>query len=139
MSNGKPEISEWEAATVKNTVRLGIWTGAWLLTLAIATFGPLLLWESRPLSIVAIAINLGFGVGMIVANKHHLQGLDELHRKVQLEAMALALGVALIVGLSYSTLDVTNVIAFDAEISHLVFLIGITYTVALALGLRKYR
>ena len=29
---------------------------------------------------------------MIVANKHHLQGLDELHRKVQLEAMALALG-----------------------------------------------
>lgn len=139
MNTSNTEHSKWEAEAVRNTVRLGIWTGAWVLTMAVATFGPQLVWESRSISILAIAANFTIGIGMILANKRHLQGLDEMQRKVQLEAMALALGVALIAGLSYSTLDATNVIAFDAEISHLVILIGITYGTGLALGLRKYR
>ena len=139
MDNSKPQMSEWEAQTARNTKRLCYWTVAWLLTLAIATFGPLLAWESRTISIFAVALNLAVGIGMIIANKRHLEGMDELHRKVQLEAMAMALGVALIAGLSYSTLDITNVIPFDAEISHLVFLIGITYGITLTRGLRKYQ
>lgn len=114
MSNESPEISEWEAATVKNTVRLGIWTAAWVISLAI-------------------------GVGMILANKHHLQGLDELQRNMQLEAMAVSLGVGLITGLAFSTMDVVNLIHFDAEISHMVLLMSITYAISLAISRRKYR
>ena len=75
---------------------------------------------------------------MIVANKRHLKGLDEMHQKIQLEAMALSLGVGLVVGLSYSTLDVTDLIAFDAEISHLVILMGLTYGAGVAAGLKRY-
>ena len=55
------------------------------------------------------------------------------------EAMALSLGVGLVVGLSYSTMDVTNLIAFDAEISHLVILVGLTSGVGVFAGLRKYQ
>jgi hypothetical protein len=76
---------------------------------------------------------------MILANKRHLNGLDELHRKVQLESLALALGVAVVGGLSYSMLDVANVISYDAEISHLVILIGLTYLVATVVGLTRYK
>ena len=50
---------------------------------------------------------------MIVANKNHLRGLDEMQQKIQLEAMALALGVGLVAGLGYSTLSITNLITFD--------------------------
>jgi hypothetical protein len=140
MSNESPEISEWEAATVKNTVRLGIWTAAWVISLAIATFGPMFIWESGTLpSILAIAVNLAIGVGMILANKHHLQGLDELQRNMQLEAMAVSLGVGLITGLAFSTMDVVNLIHFDAEISHMVILMSITYAISLAISRRKYR
>jgi hypothetical protein len=140
MSNESPEISEWEAATVKNTVRLGIWTAAWVISLAIATFGPMFIWESGTLpSILAIAVNLAIGVGMILANKQHLQGLDELQRNMQLEAMAVSLGVGLITGLAFSTMDVVNLIHFDAEISHMVLLMSITYAISLAISRRKYR
>jgi hypothetical protein len=140
MSNESPEISEWEAATVKNTVRLGIWTAAWVISLAIATFGPMFIWESGTLpSILAIAVNLAIGVGMILANKHHLQGLDEVQRNMQLEAMAVSLGVGLITGLAFSTMDVVNLIHFDAEISHMVILMSITYAISLAISRRKYR
>jgi hypothetical protein len=123
-----------------NTVRLGYWTAAWLLTLAFATFGPIFIWENSPgLSFSAIIFNLVIGGGMIVANKHHLKGLDELHQKIQLEAMALALGVSMVGGLSYSMLDIANIITGDAEISFLVMLMGLTYMGGVIAGHRRYR
>lgn len=128
------------ATTARNTVLLGYWTAAWLLTMALANFGPRLLWDSNDwLTGLAILLNLAIGVGVILTNKRHLQGLDELQRKIQLEAMALSLGVGLIFGLGYSNLDVTNLIAADAEISHLIILMALTYLFGIFLGHRKYR
>lgn len=140
MSKQTTHSSDWEANTVKNTVRLGFWTFGWVATMAIATFGPRFLWNSNEvLTVAAILFNIAIGAGMILANKRHLQGLDEMHQKIQLEAMALSLGVGLIAGLGYSNLDVTNVIAFDAEISHLVILMALTYLAGVIAGTRKYR
>ena len=134
------DSNDWNAQCIKNTIRLGYWTGAWLVTMAVAVFGPLLVWQSNELlTILAIVTNLGIGFGMIVANKHSLAGMDELQQKIQLEAMALSLGVGLVVGLSYSTMDTTNLIGFDAEISHLVILMGLTYGVGVFAGRRKYQ
>ena len=76
--------------TRRITVKLFWWTAAWVVTLAIATFGPHFIWASRTMTLGAIAINLAAGAGMILANKDHLQILDEMQRKIQLEAMALA-------------------------------------------------
>ncbi len=140
MNNIKTDSNDWAANTVRNTARLGYWTGAWVLTMAVANFGPEFIWQSNEwLTILAILINLGVGFCMIVANKWHLKGLDEMHQKIQLEAMALSLGVGLVVGLGYSNLDVTNIIAFDAEISHIVIVMGLTYAAGVFAGLRKYR
>lgn len=125
--------------TRRNTVRLGLWTGAWLISMALAVFGPIFLWESRGVSLVAILINIALGIGMMVANKHHLDGLDELQRKIQLDAMALALGMGLVLGLGYSAMDIANVIEFDAEISFMVMLIGVIYIVGVLIGRRKYQ
>ena len=76
---------------------------------------------------------------MMVANKQHLDGLDELQRKIQLDAMALALGMGLVLGLAYSAMDIANVIEFDAEISFMVMLIGVIYIVGVLIGRRKYQ
>ena len=140
MSDKKTAPTAWEQKTIKTTARLGFWTLAWVLSMALATFGPKFIWDgNEPLTILGIIVNMLIGLGMILANKHHLRSLDELHQKVQLEAMALALGVAVVVGLAYSNLDIANVIDQDAEISHLVLLIGVTYLSSLILGLRRYR
>ena len=140
MSKQTGSASNWETNTVRNTKRLGYWTLGWVLTMAVANFGPRFLWDfNETLTIIAILVNLAIGAGMILANRRHLNGLDEMHRKIQLEAMALSLGVGLIVGLSYSNLDVTNIISADAEISHLVILMGLTYLAGVIAGNRKYR
>ncbi len=132
--------SDWEASNRQNTKRLAWWTSAWVVTMAIAVFGAHFVWKSSPLlTLAGILVNLGVGVGMIMANRRHLKGLDEMQQKIQLEAMALSLGVGLIGGLAWSNLDVTNLIAFDAEISHLVILMALTYMVGIATGVRRYR
>ena len=140
MDKLKDGSNDWAANTVRNTVRLGYWTGAWVLTMALANFGPIFIWPANKLlTILAILVNIGIGIGMIMANKRHLNGLDEMHQKIQLEAMALSLGVGLVLGLAYSNLDVTNVIESDAEISHLVILMGLTYLAGVFAGLKRYR
>jgi len=140
MNNSSAKPNNWAANNTKNTLALGYWTGAWVLTQALAVFGPQYIWQSNQLlTSLALLVNLSMGVGMIMANRRYLNGLDELQRKIQMEAMALCLGVGLVAGLGYSTLDVTNLIPMDAEISHLVILMGLTYLAGILLGHRKYR
>ena len=123
----------------RDLVRLATWTTLWVVTLAIATFGPTLLWESTPLTVLAVLVNLVSGAGMIWANIRWIKGLDELMQRIQLEAMAIALGVGVIGGLSYSLLDLTDLIAFDADIGHLVMLIGLIYLGGTIVGARRFR
>ncbi len=130
----------WSATVRTNTRRLGLWTVAWVATMAVANFGPRFVWgELVWITALAIAVNLAIGAGMVLANIRHLKGLDEMQQKVQLEAMGLSLGVGLVVGLAYSNLDVTGIIGFDAQISHLVILMGLTYIAGTMAGARKYR
>lgn len=136
----KKTAENWGSNSQKTTFNLAIWTGAWVLTMALATFGPKFFWEGNStFTILGILINLAIGIGVIFANKKHLNSLDELQRKIQLEAMGLTLGVAVIFGLSYSMLDTTNLINYDAEISHLVILIGLTYLAGTIIGSLRYR
>ena len=140
MNNSKPASEGWRANVRRQTVRLAYWTLAWLVTMAIATFGPQFLWTGgSALTPVAIGVNLLTGFGMIYANKEHLKSLDELQQRIQLEAMGIALGVGLVVGLAYSNLDINNVISTDAEISFLVILVALTYLASVFVGTRKYR
>jgi len=131
---------DWNTRIKKNTINLAFWTFAWVLSLAIATFGPRFFWEGETvLTIAGIIVNALFGIGMILANIRHLNGLDDLQKKIQLEGMALALGVGIIGGLSYSLLDTTDIIAQDAEISFMVILISITYLVSVLIGQKRYK
>ena len=56
-----------------------------------------------------------------------------------MDAKALALGVGVVGGLSYSMLDAANVISFHAEIGHVIMLIGVTYAIAFIVGSIRYK
>lgn len=125
--------------TRSNTRNLALWTFMWLITLALASFGPKFFWNGTVLMTVFVVIlNAGFGIGMILANRRFINGLDELQKKIQLESMAIALGVAVVGGLSYSLLDVTNLIPGDAEISLICILISLSYLGGIWFGQKRY-
>ena len=123
-----------------STAKVAYWGLAWLLATAGATFGPELLWGYGTLmTSVAVATQLALGFGMIWAFKGVLLAMDDLQRLIQLEAISLALGVGIVVGVSYELLEDVKLITFEPEISHLIILIGLTYLFGLFLGNRHYR
>lgn len=123
----------------KNLTQLAAWTWSWVATLAIATFGPEFIWDDHTtLTVLAVAVNFANGILMIIANRSFFNNLDELERKIHVESLALTLGLAVVVGLSYSLLDTTNLIPFDAEISNLVMFIGVAYIIILSVNTRRY-
>ena len=67
---------------------------------------------------------------MIIANRNYINGADELEKKMTFDAMAIALGVGVVGGLSYSALEKSSLVTINADISYLVMLIAITYLVA---------
>tara|TARA_B110000881_G_scaffold49748_1_gene42070 strand:- start:1347 stop:1724 length:378 start_codon:yes stop_codon:yes gene_type:complete len=125
---------------MKNTKEFRLWTLSWTLSMAIATFGPQFLWNEESVgTLLAIIVNLILGIRMILANRKFINSGDELQKKIHLESLGLTLGLAVIVGLSYSLLDQKNLISGDAEISVLVLFIGITYLVTMTINNRKYK
>lgn len=137
MENSKLSRS---ATQKRNSLHLFYWTLAWVLSMAVIAFGPKFLWKnSDTLNLLGVLFNFIIGIGMILANKKYLNDLDELQRKILLEAMAVALGIAVVAGLSYSMLDVWNLISYDAEISHLVIIIGLTYLTSSIVGNLRYK
>jgi hypothetical protein len=140
MSKQECDKNSYQMKNNANTVKLRNWTTAWVVTMAIATFAPKFIWDfNTALTIASVLINLVVGFKMLIANKDYLRGLDEMQQKILLEAMALALGVGLVVGLSYTMLDNIRLITYQPEIPHLVFLMVITYGLAVVSGHRKYQ
>ena len=128
------------AQTKKNTLRLFFWTGAWVLATAGAAFGPRFLWDFNTLpTVLGVLVHIGIGFGMIGMFRQYLLGLDELQRKIQLDAMGLSLGVGIVVGSSYELLEDIKLITFEPEISHLIILMCLTYCVGIILGNRRYQ
>lgn len=140
MNKQNVKSSDWSKQTKRSTVRLAVWTILWVVTVAIPAFGPTLIWgENNLINFLIILLNIGIGIGMIKANIHHIKIQDEMMQKVQLEAMGVTLGVALVGGIAYTLLDITNVIPFDAEISFLIMLMGVAYLISIAINMKRYK
>ena len=140
MNEQTPVSNDWAQNQHKNRRHLAFWTSGWLLSSAIAAFGPRKLWDFATVpTILAVAVNLGVGFGMIVAIRRHLRGLDELHRKIFLDAAALSMGVGLVVGLAYELFEDIKLISHQPEISHIVMLMSVTFMVGMISGHRKYQ
>jgi hypothetical protein len=124
----------------KRVKKLAFWTWSWVATMAIATFGPEFIWDNNAfLTPFAIVVNLANGIWMILANRDLFNHFDELEKKIHLESMAITLGLAVVVGLTFSILDQQDLIPFKADIGFLVMFIGITYLTSVYINTRRYK
>jgi hypothetical protein len=132
--------SEWSKKNQHNISKLALWTAIWVLSMAFTNFGPHFIWDfDGTLTILAVLLNFALGLKMVTANIQHIKGLNEMQQRIQLNAMGVTLGLSLVAGLTYSNLDVLDLITFHAEISHLVIFMGLTYITATFIGNRKYQ
>jgi hypothetical protein len=140
MKQAKPKETGYQSRTVKSLARLACWAGAWLAATALMKFGPKFLWNKYLLlTLLAVGVNACMGIGLILAHKRYIAELDELQQRVYLNALGVTVGVVLIAVVPYSVMRTYDVIAFQADISHLLGLMSLTFLVSLLYGSVRYR
>ena len=115
------------------------WTFAWVASIAFLTGGVNSLWDSLLITKIGLLINLAIGIGMIIANKNLFKTYDELQKKIQFEAMAITLGLAVVVGLTYEISFDFGVIDKEPEFEYLMGFISFSYIASNIINARKYR
>lgn len=124
--------------SIRATAVLAIWTFGWLATLALARFGPDLLWGGQATwSWVAVAVNLVVGAGVIVAFTRYLSHADELDRKIMLDALAVTLGGAWVTGFAYVVAHAADLVTIDIAV--LLAAPGVLFVLAVVAGKIRYR
>lgn len=124
----------------RNVIPIAVWTLVWLATLALARFGPDVLWGSdQVVGWISIALNVAAGIAWIVVHARYLRRVDELQRKILVDGMALALGVGVVGGFAYGAANASGLIAFDLNVAYLSTLMAVVYAIGTVIGTVRYR
>ncbi len=110
------------------------WSAWWLLALAAAHAGWL---HQLPVALGVATVHAGLGIGMILAYRRFLVEADELRRKIELDAMAVGVGVAVVGGFTASLLEAAGVIS-SSTVVEVLAMPFLAYVVVLARGMRHY-
>ncbi len=132
-----PTQENWQALQKSNTIKLAVSTSLWLLSFALLNF---INWNNSPgLKWIALGLNVAAGVYMIMRNRAHLLGLDELQQRIQLNAMGTTLGVGLISFPILITLNQAGVLAQESDLTVLLVVMSLCYLGAVLLGHLRYK
>jgi ABC-type tungstate transport system substrate-binding protein len=87
---------------LRNSRRILYWLIAWMATWLGANLAVSydILDQGLPATLAA-SVSLGLGIGCVFAYRRFLREADELRRKIELDALAVAFGVGVVGGLSY--------------------------------------
>lgn len=127
------------ARDIKNANIVNLWALAWAISLGLISFLSKYQWYSPGFpTILAFTIQTGIGIGMLLAFIRFLKNLDEMERKIQLDALALSVGVTVVAFASYSILEKSGIVP-DLKSSYLIALIALTYMAGIVFGRIRYR
>ena len=124
---------------IKNANRVNILAFLWAGSLCGATFLSKYDWYSSTLPVIAsVVIHGSIGVWMILAFKKLISEIDELERKIQLDALALSVGITIVGFSTYSILqDIGSIPVLRP--AYLIALMSLSYSFGLIGGRIRYR
>jgi hypothetical protein len=111
----------------------------------VAYFGVRLILENTalagPLRIVVAMLPVPFFVYFLLTEVRYMRNLDELQRRIQLEALAVAFPVVLLLLMTLGLLQVAGVAVSQEDWSyrHIWFLALLSYAVGVKMAERRYR
>lgn len=127
------------ARDLRNANIVNLWAISWAVSLGFISFLSKYQWYSQGFpTILAFTIQTGIGIGMLHAYIRLLKNLDEMERKIQLDALAISVGVTVISFASYSVLDKSGIVP-DLKPSYLIALMALTYMAGIVFGRIRYR
>lgn len=140
MNQPKPPENPYRARIWANTMRLVCWGVTWVAATALMGLGPKFLWhKALVFTLLAVGLEVAVGVGWILATKKYVMELDELQQRVWLNSLGITVGVVMIAVPPLSVMDVSHMLSFHVNISHMVMLMAVTFVVSFLYGMFRYR
>lgn len=123
----------------RGTKQIFTWTLAWVLSNALVMFGSKNLWNyNTEITLLALALNLSLGIKMLFVFKNHLADMDEMQRKIHFNAIAISLGLSMVLGSIMGMVEPTGLLEKAPSASSLLFVMGISYIVAVFVNFKRY-
>ena len=131
--------NNYDSRSIRDNLIMVAWIFIWMASLTVSDKAALYGWWSATwITTLSIAINVAFGIVMMVYFMRMLRNMDDLQRKIQLDALSMALGISLVGCAAYS-LMVTWGIIVDEEVSDIFMLMCVAYSVSVMIGVVRYR
>ncbi|MDM7861518.1 hypothetical protein QTP81_13025 [Alteromonas sp. ASW11-36] len=135
----KATVNNHDQRLKKGSRVLFFWTLLWMLSVAGLVFGPKLMWDfDHTATVITIVINLVLGIKMLLVNKQHLNDMDDMQQKIHYNAMAISLGCTMVLGIIYGSLKPAGLLEENPNPSNLLFVMGLSYLIAVFINFRKY-
>lgn len=139
MPDDKNAASPYAARRKRNNKNTTLWALVFAVTFVLSTWAIRSEWiTSSLLTMALIAVNLITGTVMVLSYRRMIKELDELQRKIQLEALALSIGVAVVGGFTISLMAIAGYLD-HARAAYVVSMICVTYSAATLYGCRRYQ
>ena len=115
-----------------------LWSFLWALSFAGVALGIKRGWlSSGVVTFVAVTGSAILGIATILAYRRFLEETDELRRKIEVEALALAFAVGMVGGLTYWLLAASGAVSATG-FAYVFSAMMITYSVGALIGRRRY-
>jgi hypothetical protein len=119
---------------VKNANIVNLWVMIWAGSLLVAVLSQEIFSFNNLISTLIMAtLNIICGLMMIRAYQHMLRTLDEMEREIQLDALALSVGVAMLTFSASGILQIADILP-QLEASWLLTIMAFSYPIGLVLG-----
>ena len=117
--------------------RIQAWSFLWALSVIAVTLA-IRRWHlpSGPL-LAGIAGSALLGLGTLLAYRRFLRETDELRRKIELDALALAFGVGVVGGMTYWLLTISGAVS-SSSFGFVFAAMILVYPAGVLIGLRRY-
>jgi hypothetical protein len=121
----------------RNQRRILLWVLLWGASFITVSLGIKRAWWPLGVTVAGVAVITLLGLASIFMYRRFLQETDELRRKIEVEALALAFGVGVIGGLSYWLLAVSGAVPASDLIYVFVAMI-LLHPLGVWIGQRRY-
>ena len=139
MNTTSTSRNSYDRRAIRDNLAFVGWTFTWMVSLTVSDKAALYGWWSAEwITWLSIAINFALGVWLVLRFMKMLNGMDDLQRKIQFDALAFSFGVTLVCTISYSLLVTWGYIT-DEEVTDIFMVMCITYAAASLIGHFRYR
>lgn len=120
-----------------NQRRVTLWAFVWGLSFVAVAQGTRREWWPFGVTLVGVICTALFGIATVLAYRRFLQETDELRRKIEVEALALAFGVGVVGGLTYHLLAVSGAVP-ETGFAYVFVVMLFTHPLGVLIGRRRY-